>query len=44
MNPRSSEQTYESRSRTLNYEPSPRGKPVFISYFSFQPFSCIKHV
>jgi hypothetical protein len=25
----------ESRSQTLNYEPSPRGKPVFISYFPF---------
>jgi hypothetical protein len=27
------EQPEESRSRTLNDEPSPRGKPVFISYF-----------
>jgi hypothetical protein len=33
-NPRSIEQTEESRSRTLNYEPSPWGKPVFISYFA----------
>ena len=32
-NPRSIEQMEEFSSRTLNYEPSPWGKPVFISYF-----------
>jgi hypothetical protein len=31
--PRSIEQMEESRSQTLNYEPSPRDKQVFISYF-----------
>jgi hypothetical protein len=38
-NPRSIEQMEESRSQTLNYEPSPRGKPVFISYFPFNLYS-----
>jgi hypothetical protein len=33
--PRSIKQPEESRSRTLNHEPLPRGKPVFISYFPF---------
>jgi hypothetical protein len=45
MIPRSIEQLEESRSRGLNDEPSPRGKPVFISCFPFNPFiSCINHV
>jgi hypothetical protein len=35
------EQPEESRSRTLNNEPSPRGKPVFISYFSLQSFNFV---
>jgi hypothetical protein len=43
--PRSTKQSEESRSQTLNDEPSPRGKPVFISYFPFNHFiSCINHV
>jgi hypothetical protein len=39
-NPRSIEETEESRSWTLNYEPSLRGKPIFISYF---PFNLLFH-
>jgi hypothetical protein len=35
-NQKSIEQTEVSRSRTINHEPSPRGKPVFISYFTFK--------
>jgi hypothetical protein len=39
------EQPEKSRSQTLNYEPSSRGKLVIISYFPFNHFiSCIKHV
>jgi hypothetical protein len=37
MNPRLIKQPEESRSRTLNHELSPRGKPIFISYFPFNP-------
>jgi hypothetical protein len=44
-NPRLIEQPEESRSQTLNHEPSLRGKPIFISYFPFNSLIlCIKHV
>jgi hypothetical protein len=39
-NPRSIKQLEESRSQTLSHEPSPRGKPVFISYL---PFNLLFH-
>jgi hypothetical protein len=38
--PRLIDQPEESRSQTLNDEPSPRGKLVIISYFPFNHLFC----